>query len=180
MSAGSPPHRSALVEQRQQPSFLGSHASSLRAAVHVIVTQEMQDAVHQQPTHFRVETSARPRSLSRGSIEADDHVTQRDAYPLRALPLYLREGQHIGGPVFTSPHAVERSDLVVAGQNDGEIWIRIAQGVADCPGAPANLGGWYSRQASSVSDRYRHSTSSCHPPARRAAPDTQPADGRSR
>src|SRR4029453_10801240 len=104
--ATSPIASSAPLHPSRQRALATLHAPCLGRRALVIVAQQVQDAVDQQPVELRRERLGALRRLPACGVQADHHVAQ-ETHRCTARTLGLRERQDVGGTVLASPVAVQ-------------------------------------------------------------------------
>src|SRR5439155_4578538 len=96
------------------------HPTRLGRRALVVVAEEVEEPVDQEPVRLASERLAALRRLAPGGIDRDHDVAEEPVRrPTRALA--LREGEHVGRAVAAAPAPVERAHLAVGDQDDGEL-----------------------------------------------------------
>src|SRR5207245_7290333 len=96
------------------------HPTRLGRRALVVVAEEVEEPVDQEPVRLASERLAALRRLAPGGIDRDHDVAEEPVgRPTRALA--LREGEHVGRAVAPAPAPVERAHLAVGDQDDGEL-----------------------------------------------------------
>src|SRR5262249_28696774 len=105
-SPATSPIAASRVQLARQGTLATLHPLCLGRRALVVVAQQMQHAVDQQPIELARERRRPLPGLPTRRVHRDDDVTQQ---PLgcAALPFDLRERQHVGGPVRAAPLPVQ-------------------------------------------------------------------------
>ena len=97
----------------------------------MIEAAQVAEAVHDEPQELPIEIAAlglTGRLLHRDDNVAEHAQPERPARGRRRLALELREREHVGGAIDPAVVAVERVNLEIAREEQGELEIR-ARGV---------------------------------------------------
>src|SRR5438876_6763166 len=95
----------------------------------VAVSPAMQDAVREQPPQLDRERPAAFAGLPPRRLDRDHHVSESSG-------LLERKGEHVRRPVLAAPPAVQRSDLAIRDERDGDVFPH----PAPCRGADHGRG----------------------------------------
>jgi hypothetical protein len=141
-----------LVEASCERAFAPLHAARLRSRTFVVVAEEMQHAVDQQPIQLRPQRRGPLGRLAARAVERDDDVAQQAA---RRPPgaLGLGERQDVGRPVLAAPVPVQAADDGIRDQDEGELGIGQPQRRQQAVAAPRQAAGDRGRAPAAGADR---------------------------
>lgn len=92
----------------------------------MVVAEKVQNAVDEQDPDLGRQRPATRFRLSRGSCQRDHHITQQARLTRNGLPFSHGEGKDIGRSVFVAVLPVERVDLRIPDETDGELCLIFA------------------------------------------------------
>jgi len=99
----------------------------------IVVTNQMQEPVHEKEIQLQREADVDARRLPRGGVGRDDHLAKQARRP---WTIHI-ERQHIGRPPDPEIARVESPDLTITDHGDVELAIRPSQQGERTPCDPA-------------------------------------------
>jgi len=95
----------------------------------VIITGEMQDAMHQQKIQNHRQGDMMPPSHGFGGRRRNDHVTQHIRRNITEFSVAHRKSEDVRGRVLLAIPAVQISHFVIVYNNNAQFGVSVTQGV---------------------------------------------------
>ena len=97
----------------------------------MVVSEQVKDAVNQEPCHLMVEVPTPGMRLTRRGFDADHHVPEQSPAKPRMGALEEGEGEDVRGTPLAAVRGVQRRDGAILDQTNRQLSVIAAQHLED-------------------------------------------------